>query len=374
MDGRPERSGRRPAIHRGRCGAFSPLERGVRDFGSTRGKAFPKKICCKLPQPHEICQKSSKSPHQHLMSEPSFTSLIKNYFKKSKKRFAWLFIFVVTIIPLLPLPPAESEGQPTVNAENSGFVRLDNVRIIALGMLLVIILSIQFEIHEVVTRKKEKRIFDNFDDARASFEKIMHGAIWKNNPVEIKMLGVALAFSWPALRATLTKYYTKNKKLPSNIKIEFSILSRDWLRRNLDDANQLWMHRSELLFVELNSFIEIHKEDIVFNGADVVKNSKKQKFEITFSTYPYTPNYHGLLIEEKHMSGMAQTLFLSHCAWDAETLSAGENVYSLYQTGITEKEDLSRVIYQYESWFKYRNAQLSLNEFRLIAESLSKRV
>ena len=44
MDVRPKRSGGRSAIHRGRCGAFSPLERGVRDFGSIRGKAFPS-IC-----------------------------------------------------------------------------------------------------------------------------------------------------------------------------------------------------------------------------------------------------------------------------------------------------------------------------------------
>lgn len=291
-----------------------------------------------------------------------FLVAIWNTLKNARKPVAWILSFVILIAPVLP------------------FDEFENVRYVAIGMLFAIIMALLFEIHKIVSSKKFERTFTDFSDARDTYQKIISTALEIKNPIRIKMLGVALHYSWQPLVEVIEKYHTERRSLPKNLTIEIAVLDRDWLDSNLLEGNKHWKHRSNSLFANISFFLEKYCENITLNGNSIKTDTTSAQNESTstscinleISTYPYTPNFHGILIEVTKFKGPYYNLFLSHCAFgEDEKLLVGENQYTWFNSKETPPDELSFEIRQYNSWFSFQNKECCHKEILNIVSEMT---
>lgn len=157
---------------------------------------------------------------------------------------------------------------------------------------------------------------------------------------KIQSLGVSLAYSWQTLRDLLEEELPR-KPDSKKLILEISMLDYNW--HKFSTLNVKWIASNRTFYIELDEFLDRHAHQIEFK----------------LSTYRYTPNWHGHLVD-------GEQLFLSNCvfkeAGGSYRLSVGTNRYEYFKK--PDNPAAENKIEQFKCWFEWDNEQVSREEIK----------
>jgi hypothetical protein len=178
-------------------------------------------------------------------------------------------------------------------------------------------------------RDAEKHIRVCLDDRMRSQKRTTD----KNN-IEIKVIAVAMTFSWVFIRDRITKIL---KDYPdSYASIELAFVEHKYLESlNLENYDINWPEESKQRVKDINNFVNGLPEQLT------------ERLCIVAKLYKNLPHWHGFLIDDEY-------LFLGRTDWsfykDKPKLTVGQNKYRFFDRSGTlgiERIDL------FKDWHKY---------------------
>jgi hypothetical protein len=154
------------------------------------------------------------------------------------------------------------------------------------------------------------------------------------NKIEIKVIAVAMTFSWVFIRDRITKILMNYPDSYANIELAF--VEHKYLESlNLENYDINWSEESKQRVKDINSFVNGLPEQLT------------ERLCIVAKLYKNLPHWHGFLIDDEY-------LFLGRTDWSFDTdrpkLTVGQNKYRFFDQSSTlgiERIDL------FKDWHKY---------------------
>lgn len=185
------------------------------------------------------------------------------------------------------------------------------------------------------------RRFDDWDQAQPEIQRLINNSFTDFDHTELQCLGVALHVSWKTVRERLETYHKLRGKYPK-VTVRLKVLSSEW--RHWDKLGRAWRRRNESFYESVTEFIQK-----VQGNPDVT---------ITVSDYDYTPNWHGVLINGRH-------LFRSSCLYRDNEFTVHKNPYVFFRLEENEYSDMQ--IAEFSHWFTHESRERSLDELKKTA-------
>lgn len=191
------------------------------------------------------------------------------------------------------------------------------------------------------------RRFDDWDQAQPEIQRLIQNSFEDFAETELQCLGVALHVSWKTVRERLEDYHKQRGRYPK-VTIQLKVLSNGW--RNWNKLGRAWKRRNESFYESVTEFMQI-----IQGNADL---------KITVCDYDYTPNWHGVLINGRH-------LFRSSCLYRDNEFTVHKNPYVYFRQEENEYSDMQ--LSEFRHWFGHESRARSLDELKTTLDSVTKR-
>ncbi len=175
------------------------------------------------------------------------------------------------------------------------------------------------------------KYYDNYDlilpSLNTIFDKLINDEVSQTEPIKIRLLGVCFHKSFSFIK----EFIEKNCGIDKKIEIRLSGLDRN--SEILDVLNNVWPSHFDVYEKQLDELIKR------------IEAKDNTNITLKISKYDHMPNWHGMLINKKH-------LFLSACVWSSDqSMTAGENHYTYYKKNTSTLHN--QKILQFKRWFDY---------------------
>lgn len=151
--------------------------------------------------------------------------------------------------------------------------------------------------------------------------------------LKIRCMGLCLHKSFPKLKSFLLN---KDNDI-SNLRIEIRLSILDVNCDSWKKLDSQWEGLMNAFNSQLDDFIKR------------IKAKSDIDMSLKLTKYRHMPNFHGIMVN-KH------DLFLSGCMWDSHgNLTAGQNAYEYYKSGMSEHHD--HMLRLYSRWFDFGRYQ-----------------
>lgn len=181
------------------------------------------------------------------------------------------------------------------------------------------------------------RRFDNWDHAKPELKRLITNSFNDFPLTQIDCLGVALHVSWKTVRECLEAYSeTHDGDYPKAV-INLKVLSPNW--RHFAKLGPDWRRRNEAFYRGVTSFLQNVRGD---------KHLKIKVFD-----YDYTPNWHGVLINGRH-------LFRSSCLYRQTEFTVHKNPYVYFRQEENEYSDMQ--LSEFLHWFRHDAREMKLDD------------
>ena len=175
------------------------------------------------------------------------------------------------------------------------------------------------------------KIYKNFEEVHPALGGILNELIDTNDiqseAIKIRILGVCFHKSFPFIK----DFIEEKSNLGRRIELRLSKLDRKFIEDNAFD--KVWYGHYQVY------------DDLFEQFKTKISKTRNANVSLKLSKYSYMPNWHGVMVNKKH-------LFLSACVWNSEQcMTAGQNHYVYYKKEDSWLDD--QKVLQFRRWFDY---------------------